>query len=78
MEGSAVDKILKQLLWELGGYQAPEFQIVNTEKEERGKSDGVCGEKLGDSDRVRDEKQGDNDRVRGPKRDVSGQDQEVS
>lgn len=44
MEGSAVDKILKQLLWEPGGYQALEFQIVNTEREERGKSDGVRGE----------------------------------
>ena len=68
MEGSAVDKILKQLLWELGGYQAPEFQIANTEKEERGKSDGVGGEKWGDSERVCGEKRGDNDRVRGPKR----------
>ena len=53
MEGSAVDKILKQLLWELGGYQALEFQIVNTEKEEKGKSDGVRGEKWGDNDPVR-------------------------
>jgi len=57
VEASAVDKILKQLLWELGGYQALEFQIVNTEKEERGKSDGFRGEKWGD-----------NDPVRGPKR----------
>ena len=53
MEGSAVDKILKQLLWEPGGYQALEFQIVNTEREERGKSDGVRGEKRGDNDPVR-------------------------
>ena len=39
-----VDKVLKQLLWELGGYQTVEFQIVNSEKEERGKGDGVCDE----------------------------------
>ena len=29
-----VDKVLNQLLWELGGYQTVEFQIVNSEKEE--------------------------------------------
>lgn len=51
MEGNLVDSVLKQLLWELGGYQALEFPVTEIDKRSRNIGEGHRDPNRGDSDR---------------------------
>jgi len=51
VEGNLVDRVLKQLLWELGGHQALECQVTEIEQRSRNRGEGHRDPNRGDSDR---------------------------